>query len=203
MVKKGGSLNAPEDTFKERDSAERTQDRTLERKSDRDPEVSRTVSITELPRQDWDAMDLSGQGLRAISTDLFDNYVFLNKLFVDNNKLQTLPAEIGLLRNLSHLDISNNELSELPERIGMLVNLKALLLFDNNIQTLPCELGYLYQLETLGIEGNPLEDKWKNLMMQDGTKALITELKNNSDRKLYPNFSMLHGIYLHLPSSQG
>ena len=190
-VKKGGSLISSEDPLGERESVEKNQDRAFDRNV-RKLDQNRATAMGEAQRQDWDAMDLSGQGLRAITMDLFCHYMFLDKLFIDNNRLQKLPAAIGLLRNLSHLDASNNELSELPEKIGMLVNLKALLVFDNNIQTLPCELGYLFQLETLGIEGNPLDEKWKDVLIQDGTKALVVELRDKSNRKL-PNTSRCSG----------
>ncbi|KAL2380302.1 Glucose-repressible alcohol dehydrogenase transcriptional effector [Blastomyces dermatitidis] len=127
-------------------------------------------------RQDWMALDFGGQGLRAISPALF-NYTFLEKLYLNHNKLKTLPPTIGQLKSLTHLDVSGNELTELPEEIGMLINLKKLLLFDNNLHSLPYEMGYLYQLDTLGIEGNPLNDVFKSRIMQEGTKALITYLK--------------------------
>lgn len=126
--------------------------------------------------QGWHALDFGGQGLRALTTSLF-NYQFVEKLFLNSNKLKVLPPAIGKLRNLTHLDLSGNDLSELPEELGMLSRLKKLLLFDNNIRNLPFEMGYLYRLETLGIEGNPLNDVLKSQIMKDGTKSLIKYLK--------------------------
>lgn len=61
----------------------------------------------------------------------------------------------------------------------MLVKLKTLYLFDNNLHSLPYEMGSLYHLETLGIEGNPLEEESKSEVMQNGTKALVTRLREN------------------------
>lgn len=127
-------------------------------------------------RQGWHALDFGGQGLRALSSSLF-NYMFLEKLYLNHNKLKSLPPMVGQLRKLNHLDLSGNDLTELPEEIGMLSNLKKLYLFDNNIRTLPYEMGYLYRLETLGIEGNPLSDILKAQIMKEGTKALIRYLK--------------------------
>ncbi len=129
-------------------------------------------------RQQWMALDFGGQGLRSISDALF-SYRFLDKLYFNHNKLVHLPAAIGRLRNLTHLDLSSNQLSELPPEIGMLVKLKTLYLFDNNLRSLPCEMGSLYHLETLGIEGNPMEEESKSEVMQNGTKALITRLREN------------------------
>ncbi|KAI9376003.1 glucose-repressible alcohol dehydrogenase transcriptional effector [Aspergillus egyptiacus] len=128
------------------------------------------------PRQNWHALDFSGQGLRALATSLF-KYDFLEKLHLPHNKLKVLPPEIGQLRRLVHLDLSNNEITELPMEIGMLTNLKRFYIFDNRLRTLPFEMGYLYRLEFLGIEGNPLEDVYKSQIMKEGTKALIKYLK--------------------------
>ncbi|TAQ84891.1 hypothetical protein B7494_g6779 [Chlorociboria aeruginascens] len=127
-------------------------------------------------RQDWHSMDLSGQGLRVLGMPLF-NYTFLNELYVASNKITRLPAAIGELRQLRHLDASNNLLTELPAELGMCVYLKQLLLFDNAVRVLPHELGSLYQLEMLGIEGNPLENSTRQEIMERGTKSLIHQLK--------------------------
>jgi CCR4-NOT transcription complex subunit 6 len=126
-------------------------------------------------RQDWHSMDMSGQGLRVLTSPLF-RYTFLNELYIASNKISQLPAAIGKLRLLRHLDASNNLLTELPPELGMCVYLKQLLLFDNNIRTLPNELGSLYQLEMLGIEGNPLDAGMKQEIMEHGTKSLVHHL---------------------------
>ncbi|KMU89487.1 CCR4 [Coccidioides immitis H538.4] len=148
-------------------------------------ERNRATAVKDHRRQDWVALDFGGQGLRALSNGLF-HYSFLDKLYLNHNKLKSLPSSIGELKNLTHLDISSNELTEIPEEIGMLTNLKKLLLFDNSLQTLPFELGYLYQLDTLGIEGNPLADVLKSRIMQEGTKSLIKYLKEEMPDSLSP-----------------
>ena len=133
----------------------------------------------EFKRQDWHNMDLSGQGLRVLAMPLF-SYTFLNELYVASNKISHLPAAIGQLRHLRHLDASNNQLTELPPELGMCVYLEYLLLFDNNIRTLPNELGSLFKLEILGIEGNPLDAGIKQEIMENGTKALIRHLREGA-----------------------
>ncbi len=130
-----------------------------------------------MERQDWKALDLGGQGLHALSEHLFA-YTFLDKLYINHNKLPRLPPAIGKLKLLQLLDASSNQLTVLPPEIGMLTNLKQLLLFDNQLTTLPYELGSLYQLEVLGIEGNPLQEDFKQIMMKDGTRALIVTLRD-------------------------
>ena len=129
----------------------------------------------------WNKLDLGGQGLRALSSPLFLSYSFLKELFLNNNKLAVLPPPIGRLRTLTLLDVSLNDLIELPAELGMLVNLRTLLLFDNHLETLPYELGFLYQLEMLGIEGNPLNEDFKSIMVEEGTNALITTLREQAE----------------------
>jgi CCR4-NOT transcription complex subunit 6 len=150
-----------------------------------DTEERTRISNTEDPfakRQDWTNMDLSGQGLRVLTTPLF-NYTFLRELYVASNKITSLPETIGELRHLVHLDASNNQLRQLPPELGMCVYLKHLLLFDNLIEHLPVEMGSLYQLEMLGIEGNPLDADMKEEIMERGTKSLIHQLRETAPGK--------------------
>ncbi|SZF01467.1 unnamed protein product [Blumeria hordei] len=130
-------------------------------------------------RQDWHNMDLSGQGLRVLTSPLF-NYVFLKELYLASNNLTRLPPSVGNLRHLTHLDASKNQLTDLPRELGMCVYLKQLLVFDNQIIKLPHELGSLFQLEMLGIEGNPLDAAQKTIIMESGTKALINNLREQA-----------------------
>ncbi|KAF2427735.1 hypothetical protein EJ08DRAFT_348728 [Tothia fuscella] len=129
--------------------------------------------------QTWSELDLGGSNLRILAAPLF-KYTFLTRLHVNNNKLQHIPETIGKLRNLVHLDFSLNEISVLPPQLGMLTNLRELLLFDNLLEDLPCELGNLYQLEMLGIEGNPLNEELKSIIVEEDTATLITHLRENA-----------------------
>ena len=151
---------------------------------DRDEVRTRPIANIENTRQDWNALDLSGQGLRALSRSLF-MYDFLTKLFLDDNRLPVLDPIIGQLRRLTHLDVSHNDIIHLPEEIGMLVDLKELLAFDNRLETLPREIGNLFKLEILGIEGNSkLDDGLKDRVMRDGTKNMITYIRETAERKI-------------------
>ncbi len=139
-----------------------------------------------IKRQDWRNMDMSGLGLRVLAAPLFSSYAFLNELYLASNRLSQLPAAIGQLRQLRHLDISSNHLTDLPPELGMCVYLRNLLVFDNNIRSLPGELGSLYQLEMLGIEGNPLEASMKQEIVERGTKSLIHHLLEEAPVPLPP-----------------
>ncbi|KAI1390662.1 glucose-repressible alcohol dehydrogenase transcriptional effector [Hypoxylon trugodes] len=140
-----------------------------------------------LDRQDWLNLDFSGQGLKNISPMLFDHYSFLTELYLASNNLTRLPREIGQLRSLRYLDVSHNQLTTLPPELGMCTPLRQLLLYNNSIQTIPPELGALHFLELLGIQGNPLEHDQKQKLIEDGTKALISQLKEQAPVPIPPN----------------
>ena len=141
---------------------------------------NRITAVVEDPRQDWDGMDISGQGLRCLAPRMFLDYTFLTKLYLDNNKLTVLPPAISQLRNLVVLQASNNLLRELPDTIGMLSRLEEFLVFDNHIRTLPTQIGYLPKLDILGIEGNPLDNETKDFLVQKGTAAFVLHLRDNT-----------------------
>jgi len=141
-------------------------------------------------RQYWNSIDMSGCRLNTLSPPLFDNYLFLSRLYLDHNDLLYLSTAIGQLRSLEHLDVSRNQLMAIPSEIGMLSRLRELLLFDNKIRELPAEIGLLYKLEILGIDGNDqLDEDQRTMIIEQGTKALVTHLREESQGEPPPTFS--------------
>ncbi|KAI9311671.1 Endonuclease/exonuclease/phosphatase [Dichotomocladium elegans] len=129
--------------------------------------------------QTWTTLDMGGLGLKNISAAVCD-YQFLTVLYLNHNNLTYLPSAMSKLVNLRTLDVSGNKLTSIPGELGMLVQLRELLLFDNNLVTLPFELGSLYQLETLGLEGNPIHQDIKDILIKDGSAAVIQSLRENA-----------------------
>jgi len=74
-----------------------------------------------------------------------------------NNKLATIPREIGNCVNITRLVLSNNALEWLPGEIGRLTKLKVLLCDDNRLKALPLEIASCTALTTLSAKGNNLE----------------------------------------------
>jgi CCR4-NOT transcription complex subunit 6 len=125
---------------------------------------------------------MGGMGLKNLTTTVC-NYSFLTVLYINHNNLTWLTPAISQLTQLKTLDASGNKLTSIPPDMGLLINLRELLLFDNNLVTIPSELGTLYQLETLGLEGNPIQADLNNLLMKEGTHAVIVSLRENAPGK--------------------
>uniref|UniRef100_V9KD51 Leucine-rich repeat-containing protein 8D-like protein n=1 Tax=Callorhinchus milii TaxID=7868 RepID=V9KD51_CALMI len=104
----------------------------------------------------------------------------LEKLFLSNNKLESLPSALFTLRKLRHLDLSHNLLTTVPSDIQQLANLQIFSITKNRVETLsvhlfdclkmktlqlgqnsivfiPAEIGQLKQLSYLELKGNNLE----------------------------------------------
>ncbi|XP_006837698.1 PREDICTED: leucine-rich repeat and calponin homology domain-containing protein 1 isoform X3 [Chrysochloris asiatica] len=64
----------------------------------------------------------------------------LKVLIASNNKLVSLPEEIGQLKQLMELDVSCNEITALPQQIGQLKSLRELNVRRNYLKVLPQEL---------------------------------------------------------------
>ncbi|KAI8335058.1 Endonuclease/exonuclease/phosphatase [Chlamydoabsidia padenii] len=127
----------------------------------------------------WTTLDMGGMGLKNLTTTVC-SYSFLTVLYINHNNLTWLTPAISQLTQLKTLDASGNKLTSIPPEMGLLINLRELLLFDNNLVTIPSELGTLYQLETLGLEGNPIQADLNNLLMKEGTHAVIVSLRENA-----------------------
>ncbi|NXD76529.1 LRCH3 protein, partial [Halcyon senegalensis] len=103
----------------------------------------------------------------------------LKVLIASNNKLVSIPEEIGQLRQLTELDVSCNEIQTIPPQIGNLECLRDLNVRRNNLVHLPEELAELplirldfscnkittipvcyrnlRHLQTIMLENNPLQ----------------------------------------------
>ncbi|XP_056354596.1 DISP complex protein LRCH3 isoform X12 [Oenanthe melanoleuca] len=103
----------------------------------------------------------------------------LKVLIASNNKLVSIPEEIGQLRQLTELDVSCNEIQTIPPQIGNLESLRDLNVRRNNLVRLPEEIAELplirldfscnkittipvcyrnlRHLQTIMLENNPLQ----------------------------------------------
>lgn len=82
----------------------------------------------------------------------------LRQMNIEENRLKTLPPEIGYLTNLLELKMGYNEMETFPDEIGNISALKQLHLEHNKLVSLPKGVKYLGALELLVLTDNLLED---------------------------------------------
>lgn len=83
--------------------------------------------------------------------------VSLTHLHLYGNGLETLPVELcRRMTKLIYLNLVENRLRTLPSEIGLLTALRCLYLSHNLLETLPMEIGQLARLYNLSVDSNPL-----------------------------------------------
>ena len=80
----------------------------------------------------------------------------VEELWLWDNQLTSIPAEIGQLNNLKVLSLDRNRLTSIPPEIGQLKNLEALDLYYNDLTSIPAEIGQLKNLKDLSLGWNQL-----------------------------------------------
>jgi CCR4-NOT transcription complex subunit 6 len=126
-------------------------------------------------RSNWSELEINGN-VRNLSASIFD-HIHLTHLYINDNSLTKLPADIGRLVNLQTLDATNNKLRSLPPEIGDLSRLREFLLTNNYLRSFPFEMGKLFNLQILNIKGNPLPAELLSLQAEvNGTSKLLTYL---------------------------
>jgi Leucine-rich repeat (LRR) protein len=118
------------------------------------PYIQHQTLAQQLSPERWSMLDLGGMSIRSIgaSLSLYTTYSFLTALYINHNKLSSLPSSIGELTNLVILDISVNQIRLLPTEIGHCRQLREMWAFDNLLETLPWEMAWLRALEFIGLE---------------------------------------------------
>ncbi|KAL0265771.1 UNVERIFIED_CONTAM: hypothetical protein PYX00_011486 [Menopon gallinae] len=101
----------------------------------------------------------------------------LQELWLKNNRLTTLPKEIESLSQLQKLDLSGNQLTALPKEIGSLSQLQELYLYGNEHTTLPREIGSLPRVQKLYLYNNQLTELPKEIGRLSNLQELY--LSNN------------------------
>ena len=103
---------------------------------------------------------LNDNQLQTLPADIFNDLNNLDSLYLHNNQLTTLPADIfNGLNNLDTLSLYNNQLTTLPAGIfNGLNNLDTLSLYSNQLTTLPADIfSGLNNLQHLYLSNNQLQ----------------------------------------------
>jgi Leucine-rich repeat (LRR) protein len=109
------------------------------------------VTVVDLSHQDITEID--GSSIARLTEEQRQR---VKVLYLDDNKLTSLPDTIGLLDNLEVLWLSDSKLKSLPDAIAKLENLKYLDVRVNKLATFPKEILELVSLEELNLYGNQL-----------------------------------------------
>jgi Leucine-rich repeat (LRR) protein len=144
-------------------------------------------------------LDLSKQKLETLPSEIF-NFTNLRELYLNRNKLTSLPKAFMKFNHLEVLDLSKNKFETFPTQLCSVVSIKQLFLGRNNIQYIPECIGQLENLEILDLWLNPIDhlpqsiSKLKKLKVidlrgvnfsstsQDVIKALIPWAKIEFDK---------------------
>lgn len=126
----------------------------------------------------WPELEITGT-ICNLSPQLW-RLSHLTSLYLNDNNLTRIPADISRLTSLLLLDLSANKLRSLPSELGDLVMLRELLLNNNYLRVLPFELGKLFQLQNLGLKGNPLSGDIFSIHSEpNGTHKLLSYMLDN------------------------
>lgn len=101
-------------------------------------------------------LDLSGAALHHVHEGI-SRFRSLQKLYLHNNRLRTLPASLGQLTLLTLLSLHHNDLVALPTQVGQLIALEKLYLDNNRLTALPTEMANLGNLTHLFLHRNRME----------------------------------------------
>ncbi|XP_069163074.1 CCR4-NOT transcription complex subunit 6-like isoform X5 [Procambarus clarkii] len=126
----------------------------------------------------WPELEITGN-IRNISPAVW-SLQHLTSLYLNDNCLSRIPAEIARLEHLMYLDLSCNKIRSLPAEIGELTRLRELLLNNNQLRVLPYEIGKLFNLQNIGLKGNPLTLEIQAVYSEsNGTLKLLSYMLDN------------------------
>ncbi|CAM4606196.1 volume-regulated anion channel subunit LRRC8E-like [Lepidochelys kempii] len=102
----------------------------------------------------------------------------LEQLYLNRNKIETLPSQLFLCTKLRCLDLSNNGIQVIPPEVGVLQNLQYFAISSNSVETLPDELFFCKKLKTLMVGHNKLS----TLSHRLGNLSLLSKLELKGNR---------------------
>lgn len=151
-----------------------------------------------LPGAQVTHINISKNTVTEFPAQIFNYAETLHELDVSQNKISTIPAEIGTLTKLTFMEVSKNMLSVLPTEMKQLVHLLQINLTFNRFAAIPAILCKLPKLQTIIIANNQISEIDVDDLLQ--LKTLHTlDLSNNNIARIPPqlgNVSWLKSLTL-------
>lgn len=133
-------------------------------------------------------LDLRNNQLQSLGKEIC--FLPLKILLVSNNRLTSLPEEVGRLDTLTELDAAFNQIGMLPVRMGDLKNLRTLNLRNNQLVYLPRDF-FSLRLSSLDISSNKISVLSPELHQMN---TLITFNVSNNPLTSPPAVLCSHGL---------
>jgi hypothetical protein len=138
--------------------------------------IKQFFNLRELELSNYEDYSMDDEGSENIINTIPSVISDLNKLKIlklERVNLESIPEEIGLLKNLEVLYLGNNEhLTKTPSNIGELSNLKELHLNNIGLDSIPEWISDLENLEILYLNGNNISYLPSNLVKLKKLKVL-------------------------------
>lgn len=145
-------------------------------------------------------LNISGRNIDSLPSEI-GNLKDLLSLTIYGTNIRELPPQIGELTNLKKLDIIRNGVSILPIEIGGLINLETLSLSHNHLSALPAWIGKLKNLNQLYVFNNNLTELPSEI--GDCKKLEILGLTSNQIAEIPPDIGNLSDLkVLHLSNNK-
>lgn len=102
----------------------------------------------------------------------------LKEFYLGNNKISSLNGEnFACITSLSIFDFRDNKINSVPDEITVLKSLERLDLANNEISGLPYAMGTMESLKSLVLDGNPLRSLRRDVVLR-GTQAILKHLRS-------------------------
>jgi len=123
------------------------------------------------------ALNFTDKGLEKFPPELFKVEGNLRNLDLSNNKISSLPSNIGSFKAMKNLSLSKNRISSIPEDMGKMSKLENLNVSYNLLQSIPTSFQQLKSLREICLSFNHLTNIPPSLL---GLKQLnILDLSDN------------------------
>ena len=120
---------------------------------------------------------MSNNSLYRLPLELF--MLKIVTIYVDGNRLKSIPTEIGKMTTLQHARFNNNHnITNVPEEIGNLVRLKDVDFRNNAIEFLPDSFESLNALKYIYLHDNPI---CSNGWIENGASTKIKDIVTKND----------------------